>query len=721
VLSHFTLNWYAVPVAIVSTLILFVGVFVYAQNRKSPANLSFFIICLCVNLWLYGISLVYSARDPVLALALYRTLPFLGVAFVSSCVYWFSVVWLRLYEKQRRLVFLALAGSLFFYAGGLLSGSSFRGVYKYFWGYYPQYGGLNYLFLAFFFAVFFGAFTNFYRAYLAESDPIRKTQIKFIAIAFLISFSGSVDYLPKLIHAPIYPLGYLCVFFWIMTVAYAIVRYKVMDIETVIHQTILWVVTSSIVIFPIIGIFYALREWYREASAGAFALFTSVLFFAFFFYLKTIQPQIDHLFKRRVLDLEQSLVKFNDALVHLKSLSELVSYIVRTIQEAMYVEKVQILLKDKATDVLVRVDTSPAEARDLALSHPFVRWLEAQDKVAQVHYVDLDPRFETIKEAAKPFFRQWGAEVTVPLVLNGELIGLINLGRKINLKGFRNAELKFLSELRRAATIAFSNTMRLIEVQESLRKWNEDLEKKVKQRTRELEEAQKQLVQAEKLATIGTLAGGVAHEINNPLTAVLTNAQMLKLSLTGGDEAECVSLIEEGAKRCQTIVQKLMKYARKPVHEELKQEVDLNQVIDNVLAFIQYQLEQENISVVKRFSALAKVKGVANELEQVFTNIILNAKDAIKAASGAGTIEIATFEKNGTVYAQVKDNGVGIAQENLSKIFDPFFTTKDVGKGTGLGLSITYGIIEKHGGKIEVASEQDHGTTFLVSIPKYVE
>ena len=272
--------------------------------------------------------------------------------------------------------------------------------------------------------------------------------------------------------------------------------------------------------------------------------------------------------------------------------------------------------------------------------------------------------------------------------------------------------------MRGGATIAFSNSLRLIEMHESLRKWNEELEEKVRQRTEELETAQKQLIQAEKLATIGTLAGGVAHEINNPLTAVLTNAQLLKMDKTSQEDIESIQLIEDGAKRCQLIIQKLMKYARKPAIEDLAGEVDINAVIENMIGFLRFQFEQDNVQFVKKLNPVSKIRGVANELEQVFTNLMLNAKDAVKSTNKPGMIEIETYEKNGAVLASVKDNGVGISQANLSKIFDPFFTTKDVGKGTGLGLAVSYGIVKKYDGSIDVESKLNEGTTFTVTFPK---
>ena len=308
----------------------------------------------------------------------------------------------------------------------------------------------------------------------------------------------------------------------------------------------------------------------------------------------------------------------------------------------------------------------------------------------------------------------------MPFVLGGKLIGVVNLGRKENLKRYTSEEVQFLLKLKSPMAIAFSNSLQFIAMQEKLKKWNEELEKKVKERTQELNDTQAQLVQAEKLATIGTLAGGVAHEINNPLTAVLTNAQILKMTAESKDDIESLSLIEEGAKRCQAIIQKLMKYARKSMGPaETLSKVDVNKAVENTVAFLNYQLQQENIELrFQKKEGLHSVEGNSNELEQVFTNLILNSKDAIKQAGRDGLIEIKTSEQNGSVQIIVKDNGIGIPKENTSKIFDPFFTTKEVGKGTGLGLAVTYGIIQKHNGFIYVDSVVGHGATFSVSLPK---
>jgi len=251
---------------------------------------------------------------------------------------------------------------------------------------------------------------------------------------------------------------------------------------------------------------------------------------------------------------------------------------------------------------------------------------------------------------------------------------------------------------------------------QELKAWNEKLEKRVEERTRKLVETQNQLIQAEKLATIGTLAGGIAHEINNPLTAVLTNAQMLKMT-AATDDTETLDLIEEGAKRCQIIVQKLLKYARKTSLEKLIS-MDMNRVIESSISMLAYQFHQDNVTLLTRLGPVQPVFGIPNEIEQVMTNLLLNARDAVRGPDRKNAkIEVESMMIPDGLQVRVIDNGVGIVRENLSRIFDPFFTTKDVGMGTGLGLAVSHSILEKHACGIRVESEVGKGTIFTLLFP----
>lgn len=700
--SSYFFNPHAIPTLTVSTLIFAIGLFVFFQHKTSPSNVSFFVLCLCINLWLYGISIVYSCKNPEEALQWYRGAAFPGVDLISLMVYTFSVHWLGLYRRQKYFLYLGYVLAPVFYLLSLTTPLGMPYVQRYFWGYYPHYGPVGQIFLIFFYTYFLAAFYNFFSELMKERDPLRRKQIKLIAIGFLVSIVGSVDYLPKLFDVSLYPFGYLPVLTWILIVAYLIVRYRMMEIQTVIHKTIMWGFTSLVFALPLVIFSYVGKEWLISLKPVSFSLLILGVVIFFTLYARFVQPRIDHLFQRRQWDLARAFEKFTDELVHLRGLDELSRHIVETIRNVFYVQEISLLLAE--------------EESGLEKNHPFLVWLEDQDVLVQREYLELDPKYSQIKDEARQYFEREGSELCVPLVLSKKLLGVIHIGKKANLKRFGAPEINFLSDLRKTAAIAISNSLRSIAMQENLRRWNVELEKKVEERTRELKETQAQLIQAEKLASIGTLAGGIAHEINNPLTAVLTNVQMLKL-LGQVEDKESLSLIEEGGKRCQLIIQKLMRYARKTDEAEIREKVDLNKVIRSVCDFLSYQLKQEDIELELSLKEVGPIEAIPNELEQVFTNLILNSKDAIKAAARKGKIGIKTQQKNGGVDIEVTDNGIGIKKENLVRVFDPFYTTKEVGEGTGLGLTVTSGIVQKHRGKITVASEENRGTTFIIQFP----
>jgi len=278
-------------------------------------------------------------------------------------------------------------------------------------------------------------------------------------------------------------------------------------------------------------------------------------------------------------------------------------------------------------------------------------------------------------------------------------------------------ETKSKTEIGELADTFNKMTLELSRAKKELMELNLHLEEKVKERTRQLKEAESQLIQSAKMATIGTLAGGVAHEINNPLGAILTNTQMLLMEVKDPEQQKELKLIEEGTKRCRDIVRTLLKYSRKPEFDEFKS-INLNNIIADTCNLVQHQLDKENIKIEVEYGEIPNINGNSNELQQVFTNLILNARDAIKKTGKPGKITIRTFQEGIFIVSQVIDNGCGIPKENMDRIFDPFFTTKDVGEGTGLGLAISYKIIEKHNGKVEVSSKVDKGTTFTIRFPK---
>ncbi|MGB7575435.1 MAG: PAS domain S-box protein [Thermodesulfobacteriota bacterium] len=233
---------------------------------------------------------------------------------------------------------------------------------------------------------------------------------------------------------------------------------------------------------------------------------------------------------------------------------------------------------------------------------------------------------------------------------------------------------------------------------------------------KKLQETHLQLVSSEKMASLGKLAAGIAHEINNPLGGILIYSSLMIEDLPEEDprRGDLVRIVQE-AGRCKEIVKSLLEFARQT--EPKMEPTDINRAISDGLFFLVNQALFHNIQIVKKLdSFLPFVRANASQLKQVFMNIIVNAAEAMH---GNGTLTIATFRapERKTVFVEFADTGEGIPQENLTRIFDPFFTTKEVGKGTGLGLATSYGIIEDHGGKISVKSQVGKGTTFTIELP----
>ncbi len=246
--------------------------------------------------------------------------------------------------------------------------------------------------------------------------------------------------------------------------------------------------------------------------------------------------------------------------------------------------------------------------------------------------------------------------------------------------------------------------------------WGTTLEKKVAQRTKELTKMQASLIQSEKLASLGKLSAGVAHEINNPLGGILIYSHLL-LEDTPKDSPQCSNLkkIIKETSRCKDIVRGLLEFAR-PKDPEMSP-LDINAIVEKSLYIIEDQAMFQNIIIERHLATdLPLIVGDGHQLQQVFMNIILNAAEAMDN-EGSLTLRTRLSSNSRQIDIQFSDTGHGILEEDVKRLFEPFFTTKEVGKGTGLGLAISYSIIRKHQGTIEVSSQAGEGASFAVKLP----
>jgi len=299
--------------------------------------------------------------------------------------------------------------------------------------------------------------------------------------------------------------------------------------------------------------------------------------------------------------------------------------------------------------------------------------------------------------------------ITRPLAVMVEATGKIASGDLAH-----RVEVESWDEIGQLARAFNRMTDELSLAHEDLTQWGQTLERRVEERTRELREAQDRLVVSEKLASLGKMAAGVAHEINNPLTTILINAHLL-LERPGrtADDAETLNLIADETTRCAAIVKGLLDFARQTPSQAAP--TDINDVIDRTLLLLEMQASVRNIRFEKALDrALPPIEIDKNKIQQVFSNLAINACEAMPTG---GTLVVASFMSRDGTHFEITftDTGIGISKENIPKLFDPFFTTKSF--GTGLGLAVSYGIIRQRGGTILVRSEVGKGTVFTVRIP----
>jgi signal transduction histidine kinase len=540
----------------------------------------------------------------------------------------------------------------------------------------------------------------------------------FFFAATLGFIGGGASFLPCF-GISFYPILNFAVPLYFIITGYAILRYRLMDISIIITRTGIFVAIYSLILgLPLILANWG-KNWFIALLGlnwwlGPLVLLTALAAIGPFLYIY-LQRRAETVLLRRQRAYQDTLKQAARELSRIHILKRLLNLIVHIVTKTVGISHAAVYLFDegsqqfalKAARNMSKADFPAALGQD----NPLARWLEAHKETLVYEEVTRKANEgSSIFRGLEEQMQFLHAAVIVPGLLKESLLGFLILGSKRSDEFYTAQDLDTLSVIAHQAALAVENASLY-----------ENMEAQIRQRTEDLVSTQKQLIQAEKLATVGTLAGGVAHEINNPLTAILTNTQMM-LALNDSldtDSKESLQLIEEATKRCRTIVQKLMTYAKKPLEATEFKPVDLLKVAQNVSALLGYQLEQENIKISINAGGNGYwINGNQNEMEQVLTNLILNARDAIKKIKKSGRIEIGFIESGDAVKMQVKDEGCGIPPEIKAKIFDPFFTTKDVGKGTGLGLSICQSIAEKHRGKITFRSEVNKGSEFTVELPK---
>ncbi len=503
----------------------------------------------------------------------------------------------------------------------------------------------------------------------------------------------------------------------------AILRHRLLDIEVVIRRTILGAGVTLVVLFGYNLAVSTFASGLTESGGAAGQGLTAILITAIVLTFLLVPAQtrlealLDRTFFRNRYHYRRVLAQIPNDLAGLDAPNDVAEAVLSRVGAAMESHGVVVALAPGLSGARhwSRVSGGAGSSREMpsagALRPPEDGEFWAQVKrIQNVHFCS--------SEETAGILDHWllssGLELLLPLHTDDELVGLF---ASTGLPGgalLSAEDVELLRTVASSLALALSRTL----AYETIRRMNEELEERIEERTTQLEQTRLQLYQWEKMASLGVLAAGVAHELNTPLGVVLSSADQLS-TLAQRREASpdrlerLTKLCLDGARRATDIVQNLRAFS-KPESQDL-QVVDLHEMLDSTLRLMEPTLRSRGIAVIQDRGDVVPIEGYPVLMNQLLTNLMLNAASAVEQD---GEIRVSTERRgNDRLALVVEDNGPGVADEIRGRIFEPFFTTRPPGEGTGLGLSLCYTFVEQHGGRIWEEGKPGEGARFVVELP----
>jgi len=802
---------------LVGLVYLLIGTFILVRRWTAPKSLHFYVFCLA-SFVLYTFS--YTGK----------------LNLFDGTIYWLNVLaWILqpalflhfclsfperpeyLRKRPVRAAFIYLPGA-FLLAVHVLVATGFL-----FWS-LPllltryRLDRLELIYLASYFIL--GAFW-LRRSFLRAEVPLVKQQLKWVSRGTFVAIMPFallyvVPYFLGFVPAPWMKLSTLSLIILPLTFGYAIVRYRLMDVDIIFQRGIAYTLATAAMVgmsFGLIALFAdVFRTTFPATSRGGWILAIIITAFLFQPIVNWIQARLDRLLNRERYDYRRTLLTFARELTTELHVDRLLDQVVGRLSETLAVDRLAIFLHSESNGLRL------AKSRGLSISGALdLSFLDPQRDELRKGYLFYESvkRVFGVSPAAQATIEQLDLHYYMAFKMKERTLGYLALGRTRKGDFLSSEDVDLLQTITSYLAVALENAQLYESLEQKARQYQElrdfseniiesvnvgvlafDLEHRITgwnsamvklyglSRAEavggELESIfppellaelptssdphhtvnvykfglrtpdgrrlivnfsmtpligkdeqvigrllvfnditervnlEDQLVQAEKLSSIGLLAAGVAHEVNTPLAVISSQAQMLAKQMSAEDpSARTVDKIIKQSFRASEIVNNLLKFSR--VSGSEYSELDLNRVIRETLSLIEPMLRASNISLNAQLSpAVPPLYGNPGKLQQVFMNLIMNARDAMPRG---GELTLATESENSSILVEVSDNGMGIPAEDLSKIFDPFFTTKSKSRGTGLGLAVTYGIIREHSGKIGVESAPGRGTTFRLEFP----
>ena len=720
------MNPYAIPPLITSILALFLGILTF-RSVNPKVRYTFPLVSVAVFIWLFGYFLVYSATEYEVALRWIKLL-YIGVIFIPAVSYHFTVAFLSLKGKTKLIIatYLITVGFVM-----LSRNESFiAGAYKYFWGYQTKVGPLHNIFLVFFSLVMVRVIVLLFLQYRAKrkTSPLEANRIKYVLISFSASTFAILDFLPNY-GIERYPLGFLCITFYAICITYAIVRYRVLDINVAITRAGIFTLVYLVVLGLPFGIGYRLLGkglWLIPLLIGI------ILASGGPFIYSIIRQRAEERLRREEFLAHQALNKLAQNMMRFTKLQTLLKLIAHYVVKIMKVDFAAIYLRAEGNkhyhlSAIWSINNTSPEQTEFLEESSLVKDILLRtvpivsEELSLGHTSKVSAHLKTVQRE----LQKSKAAVIIPAFKGDYLFGFLMLGTRRDNRVFSQEDLNLLMLLASQSVLAIENAQ-LFEKEKTF------------------------LAEKSRRDALADMAPGVAHQFNNRLVSISMRAEMQKAQLEQKDikklDPELASLINETKDSLDAIVKDALK-GKDIANAILKKgkaklayiKTDLAPIIQSSIDLLNMSRTQGSLKgaqepeiIILAKKNLPKLTLNESLIQDIFYNLIDNARDAVIMKNKAinenkitpemtpfkGKVTIALAKKDNKVIATVNDNGIGMDEKTKTRLFVPYFTTKGTAlKGTGMGLWVIRSFIEDHKGKISFESEYAKGATFTVTFP----
>jgi signal transduction histidine kinase len=718
------------PIAIIYLItaaqMLLLGIVVCIRDFRNKSYFAFFTISLSVSIWLtcqylYKV-LPFSPEGEKIAIEITK-IEYVGVSFISITFSYFVFSFLQLEKKYRYYFVGGLAVSAIFVLLSIFTNLFLDGVYRYqfvtFKTYYARFTILGFLFLVVF--VFYVLFTFVILVlHYRRSEPgLRKNQMKVFLIAYCTAYTALIDFLPCL-GVKVLPIGVISIYLYVLLMTRAFFKEKIFDIR---NDFLIFFTNILLAILLFTGIFFVLQNHIAHNFLIAQPpIITSVIVMVIFLVLNKMsslaRPRLQEFISKKINDINSRLIEFIDIIKARKDIDGIIDAVSNSISSSLNLDNCKIILRNGS---IIYSNGAMYPATEKIISG--IEILQ-KEQIKEIHvFKDILylQRYEIIRNDLCNLMKEFGARCNVPIFYENEFLALITLGEKKDGSDLSESEIRFLRNIQSVFGVRLRAAI---------------LE-------RENLQHQEQLSHAEKLATLGTVVAGVAHEINNPNNSLLLDTQLNekawnaitpildKHAFDNGEfdiggypynefKEELAGLsdrMKRNSERIKRITEDLRSFAKKDV--DFNEDVEINGLVCSALSVIEHVTKRSTRNLtIELCKENPHVKGNIRYLEQVIINLVKNACQALPSLDKGVFITTTFDKKSNEVYVSVRDEGCGMDEKTIKNIFTPFYTTKGA-EGTGLGLSICNNIIKSHNGRIEIESKPEIGTTIRVLLPSF--